>query len=1063
MKKPINAGANCVLRLNIIARRIGKYAACLLLGAVLLPQTARPQNALVGQWMNGTTAATNFLDVSGFSLAHNHGVYLTVDAGDYFFTNDVPPGKTGYSIDFYDGSCGLAVSNSSNLDPAYDTTFDNGIDQSFTASLWAKGFPGAWNPFISKWGEETNGSPPGAGWQLRVDNSGQYACFSLRDNGGGANNGNGIAVGIAEGEAPLDDMATTTIATGINGNSDGNWHLYTAVFDATTGIRAIYVDAKLAALESSGNVAYNMAQFAHLCFNAKDSPPGASFGSSSVMQLYDIRMYNYAVSSNYVLTNLYGVVPAAITIQPASALGFAGSPVKISASTSGSGPLSYQWFFNNTNVNLLADSNNFSGQSSSTLTILNLQPADVGNYYLVVTNILKSVTSSNATVGIQLPALVGRWFNGPQSLADASGYTPSGTHDASLVSSGSGQDTYSFSSDVPPGKTGNSVVLPSDSSSGFEVDNSSTLDSSYTNTYDTAIHNQMTVAVWARGWPGAWNPFVSKLGDNGLGWQLRQDGNNNVSPCWTIRGNAGNVTLGTPVFGSAEDMAATSLTFGNDGAWHVYVGTYNSATGIRALWVDGSIAAYETNNGLYSLATSEHVCIGAKDSPPGSTFGNYFSGEIYDVQIYNYEISSNQVFAYSAVPDPSIMSALPAAATNYVGGTAQMKIVARNLTTPVTYQWYLNTIPLTNGFYKGALVSGANSTALTVSLLNQNLQGNYTFSVTDAGGSQTTPTATSLVVLPVAAPPPVTNLVGAWFLGGATLADTSGYSPAGTHDTYAVAGTGIASATNFAWSTDTPTGQSGVSMNFLTGNAALAVTNSSTLDVDYTNTFDEGITNEFTVTFWARGWPGGWNPWVSKYGESGVGWQLRNDGNNNVSPCWTVRGAGGTVTVGSSVYGNPDDNAATSLTYGNDGKWHNYAGTYNASTGIRNLYVDGVLAAQVTNCLPYVLGNAEHVTIGGRDAAPGSTFGNYFKGKIYGVRIYNVELSQAQVNGFLARSVPAFSGPPTVSGNNLVLSWTSGTLLQATNVTGPWTPTGAQSPFTNNISTGPQLFFKLSD
>ena len=34
------------------------------------------------------------------------------------------------------------------------------------------------------------------------------------------------------------------------------------------------------------------------------------------------------------------------------------------------------------------------------------------------------------------------------------------------------------------------------------------------------------------------------------------------------------------------------------------------------------------------------------------------------------------------------------------------------------------------------------------------------------------------------------------------------------------------------------------------------------------------ITNAMTVMFWAKGVPGRWNPWVSKYGE-GPGWQLR--------------------------------------------------------------------------------------------------------------------------------------------------------------------------------------------
>ncbi len=803
--------------LDAIGSRVGKYLACVALGIALLPQTAHPQ-ALVGQWMNGTAAATNFLDVSGYALAKNHMVYLTVDGGDYYFTNDVPPGKTGYSIDFYDGSCGLAVSNSSTLDPAYDNTFDDGIDQAFTVSLWAKGFPAGWNPFMSKWGEETNGTGNGAGWQLRVDNSGSYSCFTVKDGGGGANGGNGIALGIAEGEAPIDDMSTTSIATGINGASDGNWHLYTGVFDGGSGIRALYVDARLAALEASNNVPYILIPFCHLCFNAKDSPPGDSFGNSSVMQLYDMRVYNYAVSSNYVLTNLYGVVPAAITIQPSAAIGFQGSPVKISASASGTSPLSFQWFLNGTNLNLLSDSNNFAGVNSSTLTILNLQPADVGNYYFTVANgaSLTPAISSNAAVTIQQRALVGQWFNGPASLADASGYCPPGTHDGYLVVNGTGASTYSFSGDVPPGKSGQSLSLPSDSSSGIAINNSSMLDPDYTNTYDNAINGAMTVAFWAKGWPGGWNPWVSKYGE-GPGWQLRQDGNNGVSPVWTIRGNAGTVVLGTPVFGSAEDMAATSLTLGNDGEWHCYVGTYSSITGNRVLWVDGSVAAFETNNGVYHLAVNEHLCIGAKDSPPGSTFGNYFAGEIYDARIYNYDLSSNEVFAFSQVPDPSLLSQPPAVITNYVGGTAHISVGDRTMTAPATNQWYLNGVPLPNGFYQGALISGANSATLTIALLTQNLQGNYTFKVSDAGGSQTT-SSTMLVVLPIEAAPPATNLVGAWFLGGATLADTSGFSPPGTHDAYGVQGAGfLVSPTNYLFSIDTPAGQSGLSYSFVGG------------------------------------------------------------------------------------------------------------------------------------------------------------------------------------------------------------------------------------------------------
>jgi hypothetical protein len=60
---------------------------------------------------------------------------------------------------------------------------------------------------------------------------------------------------------------------------------------------------------------------------------------------------------------------------------------------------------------------------------------------------------------------------------------------------------------------------------------------------------------------------------------------------------------------------------------------------------------------------------------------------------------------------------------------------------------------------------------------------------------------------------------------------------------------------------------------------------------------------------------------------------------------------------------------------------------------------------------------------------------------------------------------PAFSGKPVVStganGKQFVLTWNYGTLLQATNLHGPWVPTaGATSPYTNTLG-NPALFFKL--
>ena len=93
----------------------------------------------------------------------------------------------------------------------------------------------------------------------------------------------------------------------------------------------------------------------------------------------------------------------------------------------------------------------------------------------------------------------------------------------------------------------------------------------------------------------------------------------------------------------------------------------------------------------------------------------------------------------------------------------------------------------------------------------------------------------------------------------------------------------------------------------------------------------------------------------------------------------------------------------------NDGRWHNYTGTWNATTGERDLYVDGMLSAtQIDPNVFYTESPSSHLALGARDAG-GNAFGSYFGGELYGVRIYNLPLSAAQVNSLL---VSTNAGPP---------------------------------------------------
>ncbi len=1033
------ANSNILTVTSVAAADVGSYqliatnsfGTALSSNATLTTQSA----ALVGQWLDGSEAGTNLQDVSGYWLATNHTAML-IGGGNILFTNDVPIGKTGQSLLFFNGDTGLAISNSSTLDADYDNTFDGVINHAFTVSVWARNFPLGWSPFVSKWGEGPPYNTPNGGWQLRAEGDGQDACWTVRDNNAG------VAVLAKAGDA-LDDMASS----GYPGN-DGQWHQYTGVFDASTGVRTLYTDGQLSAQET-GNVAYDLAPYSHVCIGAKDSAPGNSFGNFATnnLELYDVRIYNYAVTQNFVLTNLVGNLPPTVGTQPANKNGLPGRSVSIFATSSGTPPLNYTWLFNGVNINLLPDSTNYSGINSNVLTILSMSANEAGSYQMAVTNTYGGKVSSNAIVSLQFPYLVGEWFTN-SSLADKSGYQPAGTHDG-YDSVGNGG--YGYTNDVPAGRPGASLVLGGTTS--IAIMNSATSDAAYTNTFDDTIHGNMTVAFWAKGWPGGWQEFVSKNGDSGspnAGWNVRNDGNNNVSPCWTMRGAGGTVTLGTAVYGNGEDLAATSLTYGNDHQWHHYAGTYNAGTGIKNLYVDGVLAGSAKNLGSYNLAAYSHFIIGGFEASPGGTFNNFFTGEFYDVRVYNYDLTSNQVQVLAALPDP-LITLQPSSATAYLTGKVVLTASTKG-TAPMTNQWQLNGTNLVDGSYGGAYITGSTSNVLTIIDLTGSLQGVYDMVLSNPNGTTVSSNATLTVVSTVA--PPAGTVVGAWLTGAASLADVSGYQPAHTHDGYGVNGAGVLSS-SYTFTNDVPPGATGSNSLFLyAGNTAIAITNSSTLDGAYTNTFDDTISNSFTVTCWAKGSLGAWNSFVTKSGDSGTGWALREGGSGGTG-CWTVRGSGGTEDMQASVKQT-------------DGKWHFYAGTYDLPSGIRSLYVDGVLEAQQINQVGYTPSTA-HLAFGSEDLSPGNNFGNngYFKGEIYGVQIYKTALSVAQINSIIPPVpipvTPAKVQNPVLNGNQLVFTWTGSSLLEATNILGPWTPVaGATSPYTNNVTASQQLFFKAS-
>ncbi len=107
---------------------------------------------------------------------------------------------------------------------------------------------------------------------------------------------------------------------------------------------------------------------------------------------YDVIVSDYSgsITSAVAVLSLSGVSGApVITTQPQSVLVNAGSNATFTVSASGTAPLSYQWRFNGTNL---------AGATNTLYLRTNAQSAVVGNYLVVVTNLVGGVTSTVATL-----------------------------------------------------------------------------------------------------------------------------------------------------------------------------------------------------------------------------------------------------------------------------------------------------------------------------------------------------------------------------------------------------------------------------------------------------------------------------------------------------------------------------------------------------------------------------------------------------------------------------------------------------------------------------------------
>jgi uncharacterized repeat protein (TIGR01451 family) len=87
-----------------------------------------------------------------------------------------------------------------------------------------------------------------------------------------------------------------------------------------------------------------------------------------------------------------------ISTQPSNVVALAGTNVVFQVGATGPGPLSYQWFFDSTNL--------VQNATNTQLTLSNVQPAQAGSYTVVVGNLASSITSAPVVLRVVVPPVI---------------------------------------------------------------------------------------------------------------------------------------------------------------------------------------------------------------------------------------------------------------------------------------------------------------------------------------------------------------------------------------------------------------------------------------------------------------------------------------------------------------------------------------------------------------------------------------------------------------------------------------------------------------------------------
>jgi hypothetical protein len=750
-----------------------------------------------------------------------------------------------------------------------------------------------------------------------------------------------------------------------------------------------------------------------------------------------------AVTSSVVALTTVGTGPPSFAQKPQPMTRFAGAPATFTAVVNGSRPLYYQWNFNNTPI---------PGATSSAYTINSVGTGDAGSYSVLVSNPYPPATNSGNVTLTVLPV-----------TNYSAEVVASGPASYWRFNEGSGATAYDYVGGVNGTNVGGVVLAnagPNPSSGIVLPPNFMGLENTnlaYTFNGTTAMVNlpkpfavnrtAYSAVAWVRADQQTTNRvIIGQLSS----WCLRLDAGSGIFP---------QLVPGGPNMPANQPNAANNLLTGTkfiaDGFWHQVAVVWDGEKANRAyLYVDGALDVMNNSSGLITT-NANLVTIGAQGAASPHWLGDIDEVAVYNRALTGAEIANLWQIATSGSTAAPQIASQPVSQTVYVGQPVSFSVTAAG-GAPYTYQWS----------HAGTNLPGATLRTLTIPSAWYTDAGTYSVAVNNSAGPLTN---SQVVTLTVAVPlglttfANLTNDLVVHLKFDGNYADSSGRgnngTPIGTNYQSGTPGVGPTFVAGKIGSSAVHVDSEGTSQGLVAGvcTAANYVTLGTPADLQF------GADTNMTVAYWVK----------MPVGEAYREWPVLSDSiTGTFAPgCffgsdWNTGGEGGGMAWWISL--TPGQHLASTTIAGgpysiNDGNWHHVVVSLDRM-GLIVTYLDGVLIDSRGGGYPVSFDQPANAWTIGQGPTGQYWFENLWpmvEMVIDDMGIWRRALSQVEaqqmymVGQTYGRTFDAYGPvvltlvPPSANnGQSIELIWQAGTLVQSTNVTGPYTPvSGAGAPY----------------